>query len=279
MPSFKDNRSEKKHYCRTLTIAGSDSGGGAGIQADLKTFSALGCFGMSVITALTAQNTTGVTGIHPIPPDFVEEQIDAVFKDIGTDSVKIGMLYSIELVETVCRTLKRYNPANIVLDPVIAAQSGDRLIQDDTIQAIKNRLMPLADVVTPNLPEAEIILNRPIKNYDEICSGAKDLAEYGCKSVLIKGGHGSGAESVDILFHTRENRIIKLSGKRIVTKNNHGTGCTLSSAIAANLAKGLSIEEAVKNAKKYIENAIKAGADYEIGKGCGPVHHFHKFWR
>ncbi|MCP4682351.1 MAG: bifunctional hydroxymethylpyrimidine kinase/phosphomethylpyrimidine kinase [Desulfobacterales bacterium] len=280
MTSKQDEQSAQsavRTYCRTLTIAGSDSGGGAGIQADLKTFSAIGCYGMSVITALTAQNTLGVTGIHPVPPAFVEEQMAAVFSDIGTDAVKIGMLFSVELIETVTRNLKQFNPSNIVLDPVMVAQSGDRLVQDDAIEAIKELLIPMADVITPNLPEAEVLIGRKISGPDDIRIAAKELAGFGSKSVLIKGGHDTGDESTDIFFVAKEERMIALSGKRIKTKNNHGTGCTLSSAIAAYLAKGCELAEAVTNAKNYIKGAIKAGSEYTIGKGCGPVHHFYKF--
>jgi len=272
-----EKASTGRTYYRALTIAGSDSGGGAGIQADIKTFSAIGCFGMSVVTALTAQNTTGVTGIHPVPPAFVEKQMEAVFPDIGTDAVKIGMLYSTELIETVTRNLKKFHAMNIVLDPVMVAQSGDRLVQDDTVEAIKKLLMPVADVVTPNLPEAEILLGRSIESHDEIKRAAMELSGFGSRSILIKGGHGAGKESADIFYIAKEERFIELFGKRIETKNNHGTGCTLSSAIAAYLAKGCGIEEAVRKAKTYIKGAIKAGANYTIGKGCGPVHHFFQF--
>ena len=179
-----------KHYRKVLTIAGSDSGGGAGIQADLKTFSAIGCYGMSVITALTAQNTRGVTGIHAIPPAFAVQQIDAVFSDMGADAVKIGMLYSSELIEAVAAALKKHSARKIVLDPVMVAQSGDKLLQDDAIEAIKTHLMPLADVVTPNIPEASVLCGRPLKQRSDIESAAETLARHGSRSILIKGGHG-----------------------------------------------------------------------------------------
>ena len=270
-------QTQKRTYYRALTIAGSDSGGGAGIQADLKTFSAIGCYGMSVITALTAQNTVGVTGIHPVPPGFVEEQMVSVFSDIGTDAVKIGMLFSTALIETVVRNLKQFSPSNIVLDPVMVAQSGDRLVQEDAIKAIKDLLIPEVHVITPNLPEAEVLLGREIKTPEEIRRAAKDLAGFGCQNVLIKGGHGADDKSTDIFFMAEQDRFIELSGKRIKTRNNHGTGCTLSSAIAAYLAKGCALSGAVKKAKVYIKGAIAAGADYAIGKGNGPVHHFHTF--
>jgi hydroxymethylpyrimidine/phosphomethylpyrimidine kinase len=274
---------EHRTYRRVLTVAGSDSGGGAGIQADLKTFSAIGCFGMSVITALTAQNTRGVTGIYPIPPSFAGEQMDAVLSDIGADAVKIGMLYSAELIETVAGRLKRFKAANIVLDPVMVAQSGDKLIQDDAVDALKTHLFPLADVVTPNLPEAEVLLGRKLSGpnelkADEIKTAAATLARLGSRSVLIKGGHSIGGESTDYLYMAEEDRYVEISGERIQTRNNHGTGCTLSSAIAAYMAMGSGIEDAVRYAKAYIQKAISAGSSYRIGEGNGPVHHFHKFW-
>jgi len=269
----------KKRYHRVLTIAGSDSGGGAGIQADLKTFSALGCYGMSVITALTAQNTIGVNAIHAIPSDFIGKQMEAIFTDIGADAVKIGMLYSSELVEAVAGQLKKYNPENIVLDPVMVSQSKDKLTQDKGItEAIKEHLLPLTTVFTPNLPEASILMNRNIDKPEDMYQAARELSLYGPESVLIKGGHLDADESNDLLFIRRENRYITIKAERINTRNDHGTGCTVSSAIASFLARGDSIERAVKNAKKYISEAIRAGSDYQIGYGHGPVHHFYKFW-
>jgi hydroxymethylpyrimidine/phosphomethylpyrimidine kinase len=261
-----------------LTIAGSDSGGGAGIQADLKTFAAIGCYGMSVITALTAQNTQGVTGIHAVPPAFATAQLEAVFSDIGADAVKIGMLFSSDLIRTVAAQLTKYRLANIVLDPVMVAQSGDKLLQDDAIEAIKQHLMPLAAVVTPNLPEAEVLLGQTLSSRGQIRPAAKKLAELGSGSVLIKGGHWQDGTSADLLYLCREDRFVELAADRIATNNNHGTGCTLSSAIAAYLAKGKPIEEAVRAAKDYITEAIRAGARYELGHGHGPVHHFFEFW-
>ena len=266
-------------YTKVLTIAGSDSGGGAGIQADLKTFSALGCYGMTVITALTAQNTTGVTGIHAVPPSFAAEQMEAIFTDIGADAVKIGMLYSAELIQTVAAQLVKHKARNIVLDPVMVAQSGDRLLQDDAVESLKKHLMPLAAVITPNLPEAAVLLGRDDIQANEIETVAVSLAGYGSRSVLIKGGHFEDEDSSDFLFLSEEKRLEKLDGKRIPTQNNHGTGCTLSSAITAYLAKGEDLETAVRKAKKYISNAIRAGSDYSIGQGHGPVHHFYNFWK
>jgi hydroxymethylpyrimidine/phosphomethylpyrimidine kinase len=266
-------------YHRALTIAGSDSGGGAGIQADLKTFAALGCYGMSVITALTAQNTTGVTGIHPVPVDFVAQQMDAVFTDIGADAVKIGMLFSSPLIEAVAHGLQAHAVANIVLDPVMVAQSGDRLLENDAVQALKTRLLPLADVVTPNLPEAAVLLERKIVSLDDMQAAARDLARFGCRAVLLKGGHRQDLRSTDVLYLAQEDRSMVLTGEVIETRNNHGTGCTLSSAVAAHLARGLELAAAVQGAKDYITAAIRAGAGYRLGAGHGPVHHFFDFWR
>jgi hydroxymethylpyrimidine/phosphomethylpyrimidine kinase len=273
-----DAQTQTLTYHRVLTIAGSDSGGGAGIQADLKTFSALGCFGMSAITALTAQNTQGVTGIHPIPPSFAAEQISAVLTDIGADAIKIGMLYSAELIEVVAGQLKDQGAENIVLDPVMVAQSGDKLLQDEAIEAIKDHLMPLADVVTPNIPEARVLLDRDIEGLEDMQAGARDLAQSGSQSILIKGGHLSAGDSTDLLYLANEGRFVQFNAQRIETRNNHGTGCTLSSAIASFMAKGCSIEKAVGKAKDYISAAIEAGRVYKIGHGHGPVHHFFEYW-
>ncbi len=269
----------KRKYHRVLTIAGSDSGGGAGIQADLKTMAAIGCYGMSVITALTAQNTLGVTGIHAVPASFAADQIAAVFSDIGADAVKIGMLYSAQLIEVIAQQLKKYGAEKIVLDPVMVAQSGDKLLQDDAIQALKEYLMPLADVVTPNIPEAEVLIEGGIRQPEEIEAAAKTLAGYGSRSILIKGGHLNDGDSTDLLYLAGEDRFVRLAAKRIASHNNHGTGCTLSSAIASYMAQGNAIEDAVRKAKTYIQNAIRAGADYTIGHGHGPVHHFFEFWK
>jgi hydroxymethylpyrimidine/phosphomethylpyrimidine kinase len=274
-----NSSNHKRKYHRVLTIAGSDSGGGAGIQADLKTMAAIGCYGMSVITALTAQNTRGVTGIHAVPPSFAADQIAAVFSDIGADAVKIGMLYSAQLIEVIAQQLKKYGAEKIVLDPVMVAQSGDKLLQDDAIQAIKEYLMPLADVVTPNIPEAEVLIDRGIRKPEDIQAAAKSLAGYGSRSILIKGGHLEDNDSTDLLYLAGEDRFVRLEAKRIASHNNHGTGCTLSSAIASYMAQGNDIEKAVRKAKTYIQNAIRAGADYTIGHGHGPVHHFFEFWK
>jgi hydroxymethylpyrimidine/phosphomethylpyrimidine kinase len=278
MNEASQHRKTLKEYCKVLTIAGSDSGGGAGIQADLKTFSAIGCYGMSVITALTAQNTRGVTGIHAVPPDFAVQQIEAVFSDMGADAVKIGMLYSAELIEAVAAALKKHGARKIVLDPVMVAQSGDKLLQDEAIEAIKTHLMPLADVVTPNIPEAEVLCGRTLEHRSDIESAAETLARHGSRSILIKGGHGDQNESTDILFLANEKRFVNLTAERIETTNNHGTGCTLSSAIASYMAKGNDIEPAVQKAKTFMNQAITAGAAYKLGHGHGPVHHFFQWW-
>ncbi len=267
-----------KKYFRVLTIAGSDSGGGAGIQADLKTIGANGCYGLSVICALTAQNTLGVTAIHAVPADFVRAQMDAVLSDIGCDAVKIGMLFSPELIRTVAEGLLHYKVRPIVVDPVMVAQSGDKLLQDAAIDALKSHLFPLADIITPNLPEASILLGREIATREEVRRAAVDLADLGCGAVLIKGGHLPGDDCDDCLYLAEEKKMVVFPGNRIVTSNNHGTGCTLSSAIGANLAKGVGVEKAVRSAKEYITGAIVGGSGYTLGAGHGPVHHFHPFW-
>ncbi len=268
----------KKRYHKVLTIAGSDSSGGAGIQADLKTISALECYGMSVVTALTAQNTERVTSIHPVPPDFVEDQLEAVFSDLGADAVKIGLLYSVQVIEVVARQLVKHSAKNIVLDPVMAAQSGAKLTQDEAAKAVREMLMPHAAVFTPNLLEAAAFLDFQICSLEDMKHAARKLASFGAESVLIKGGHFEGSGSDDLFYICTEDRFIILKAERVVTRNNHGTGCTLSSAIASYLAKGFPLEETVKQAKEYVTEAIRTGAEYEIGKGRGPLHHFHKFW-
>jgi len=279
MNEHSKNQNSLRQYCKVLTIAGSDSGGGAGIQADLKTFSAIGCYGMSVITALTAQNTQGVKAIHAVPPAFAVQQIEAVLSDIGADAIKIGMLYSAELIEAVAQALKKHGARKIVLDPVMVAQSGDKLLQDDAIEAIKENLMPLADVVTPNIPEASVLCGRQLKQWSDIESAAETLARHGSRSILIKGGHRHENKSTDLLFLAGENRFVSLEADRIETRNNHGTGCTLSSAIASYMAKGSDVEEAVQKAKTFMNHAIAAGAAYKIGHGHGPVHHFFQWWQ
>ena len=265
-------------YFRALTIAGSDSGGGAGIQADLKTFSALGCFGMSAITALTAQNTRVVTGIFPVPPEFIEEQIDAVLSDIGVDAIKIGMLHSPEVIEMVAKKLLQWPCPNIVLDPVMISKSGDNLLRKDAVTALRDILIPRATLITPNLPEASVLLDRPVDTLNDMTQAAKDLADLGCANVLLKGGHLTDKDSCDLLYQKKSDTLTTLAGKRIDTPNSHGTGCTLSSAICANLARGIGLETAVRNAKAYITGALTSGAAYTTGRGHGPVNHFYDLW-
>ncbi|MDP3481371.1 MAG: bifunctional hydroxymethylpyrimidine kinase/phosphomethylpyrimidine kinase, partial [Desulfoprunum sp.] len=225
-----------------------------------------------------AQNTLGVTGIHAVPVDFVRAQMDAVLSDIGCDAVKIGMLFSPELIKTVAEGLQRHGVKKIVLDPVMVAQSGDKLLQDEAIDALKGYLIPLADIITPNLPEASVLLGRDILTPEEIGTAAVELAGLGCRSVLIKGGHLATGDCDDCLYLPEKERMIILPGKRIATRNNHGTGCTLSSAIASFMAKGEGIEAAVQLAKVYITGAIETGAAYSLGHGHGPVHHLYRSW-
>lgn len=251
-----------------LTIAGSDCSGGAGIQADLKTMTMNGVYGMSAITALTAQNTTGVTGIMEVTPKFLEQQLDMIFEDIHPDAVKIGMVSSAPLIEKIAEQLKKYNAENIVVDPVMVATSGSVLLETDAVTTLKLQLLPLACVITPNIPEAEVLSGMKIGNESQMCQAAKMLCEaYGC-AVLLKGGHSIN-DANDLLCVNGEIRWFY--GKRISNSNTHGTGCTLSSAIAANLAKGYSLEESVGRAKDYISQAL--GAMLDLGKGSGPMNH------
>ncbi len=268
------------HYTRLLSIAGSDSGGGAGIQADLKTFSALGGFGMSAITALTAQNTQGVDGIHPIPPDFVAQQIHAVVTDIGVDAVKLGMLANTEIIRVVAACVQTYAIQNLVLDPVMVSTSGAHLLEDHAVAALRDELLPLALIITPNTTEAAILLGRTIATENEMAPAARDLLALGCRAVLVKGGHFDGSSSDDVLALQTEAgpELIRIPGRRVATRNTHGTGCALSSAIAAYLGHGVPLLDAVHRAKAYIQQAIEASAAYTIGHGHGPVHHFHALW-
>ncbi|HVL71428.1 MAG TPA: bifunctional hydroxymethylpyrimidine kinase/phosphomethylpyrimidine kinase [Beijerinckiaceae bacterium] len=260
-----------------VTIAGSDSSGGAGIQADLKTFSALGVYGASVITALTAQNTRGVQGIHDVPPDFIGAQIDSVFSDLAVGAVKIGMLSRPAAIEAVAAGLARHGADKVVLDPVMVAASGDRLLAPEAVETLRRRLLPIALVVTPNLPEAAALLDEAeARDEDAMRAQAERILAWGPQAVLVKGGHAEGAESVDILV-TRDGAR-RFASPRIATRNTHGTGCTLSSAIAAGLARGLALEDAVAAAKAYVAAAIAASDRLEIGHGHGPVHHFHALW-
>jgi hydroxymethylpyrimidine/phosphomethylpyrimidine kinase len=260
-----------------VTIAGSDSGGGAGIQADLKAFSALGVYGASVITALTAQNTLGVQAIHGVPAAFIAAQIDSVFTDIAVDAVKIGMLAEPAVIETVAAGLARHSAQLVVLDPVMVAASGDRLIAPEAVETLRQVLIPHVALITPNLPEAAVLLDRPVA-HDEAGMRAQidALMQLGAGAVLLKGGHADGPESVDLLATPAG--VTRLVATRIATKNSHGTGCTLSAAIAAGLAKGMALETAVGEAKRYVTAAIAASNRLGVGHGRGPTHHFHAWW-
>jgi len=257
-----------------LTIAGSDSSGGAGIQADLKTFSAHGVFGMSVITAVTAQNTQGVFAVQDIDPDVIAKQIDAIFEDIVVDAVKIGMVSQIPTIKIISAKLREYAPEKLVVDPVMVSKSGFHLLNPDAEQTLIQELLPLATVVTPNIPEAEVMTHRSIHTHEEMEDAAKAIFQMGAKNVLIKGGHLE-TDSTDILYDGQE--FIPFSSARINTKNTHGTGCTLSSAIASNLARGMNITDAIAKAKEYITIAIEHSLD--IGKGVGPTHHFYSLYQ
>jgi hydroxymethylpyrimidine/phosphomethylpyrimidine kinase len=260
-----------------LTIAGSDSSGGAGIQADLKTFAALGVYGASAITALTAQNTQGVTGIHDVPPDFIVAQIDAVFADLAVGAVKIGMLSQSAAIEAIAQALDRHKAKNIVLDPVMIAASGARLLANDAIATLKKDLISRAILITPNLPEAAALTGASMaKSEADMAAQANELLAAGARNVLIKGGHGEGPESVDLLIGPNLN--IRLAAPRHPSRNTHGTGCTLSSAVAAGLAKGLDLAAAVRVAKDYVTAGIAAADRLAIGHGHGPLHHFHAHW-
>lgn len=251
-----------------LTIAGSDSSGGAGIQADLKTITMNGAYGMTAVTALTAQNTTGVTDIMNVTPDFLAEELDAVFTDIRPDAVKIGMVSEAELIRVIARKLKEYRASHIVLDPVMVATSGAKLISDDAISSLTEYLLPLAELITPNIPEAEQLSGRAITSEEDMISAAREISSrYGC-CTLLKGGHSLN-DANDLLC--RDGEILWFRGKRIHNPNTHGTGCTLSSAIAANLAKGFPLDDSVGRAKEYISGAL--GAMLDLGKGSGPMNH------
>lgn len=259
-------------YARVLSIAGSDSGGGAGIQADLKTFSALGCYGMTAITAITAQNTLGVRAIHGIPVDMLRAQIEAVAEDIGVDAVKIGMLHTPDVVRVVVKAIARHQMLQVVLDPVMVATSGDRLMAQDTVEVLVQELFPLSTVVTPNLDEAALLLGRAIDGADALDEAATALLALGAPAVLLKGGHLPGDTVTDVLALAGGGRL-RLQSPRIATHNGHGTGCTLSSAIACHLALGLPLPQAVEQARSYILGAIAAGADVRTGQGHGPLNH------
>jgi hydroxymethylpyrimidine/phosphomethylpyrimidine kinase len=260
-----------------LTIAGSDSGGGAGIQADLKTFAALGVYGCSAITSLTAQNTQGVQAVLPIAPEFVRAQIASVIGDIAVTAIKTGMLATAEIITAVAHSLAQYAHLPLVVDPVMVATSGDRLLAEDAIQTLITQLMPLATLITPNLHEAAVLLNAPIAlNLQQMQQQGEQLIALGAQAVLIKGGHTPHENATDLLINQQE--CIPFSAPRLITRHTHGTGCTLASAVAAGLAKKMPLTIAVQNAKQYLHAALTAAEHLHIGKGSGPVHHFHAFY-
>jgi hydroxymethylpyrimidine/phosphomethylpyrimidine kinase len=260
-----------------LTIAGSDSGGGAGIQADLKAFSALGVFGCSALSSLTAQNTLGVQGVLPIPPEFVQQQIQSVLSDINVGAIKTGMLATADIIAAVAESLNTYPQIPFVLDPVMVATSGDRLLAENAIHTLIEKLMPLATLITPNLHEAAVLLNVPVAtNLEQMQTQGEQLLRLGAKAVLMKGGHTDGDNATDLLITV--DGVEAFSAPRLATKNTHGTGCTLASAIAAGLAKKLSLSDSVKQAKDYLHNALIHSEKLNIGQGAGPVHHFYSFY-
>lgn len=266
-----------EHPSIALTIAGTDPTGGAGVQADLKTFSAFRVYGASVITALVAQNTQGVSAIHDVPPAFIQAQLASVFDDLDVRSVKIGMLSRPEVIATIADVLDERGVTQVVLDPVMVAASGDRLLAEDAVAALRELLLPRALVITPNLPEAADLLDEAMATDEtQMIAQAERLMAFGCRAVLIKGGHSSGPESVDILRDGED--LVRLPARRVDTRNTHGTGCTLSSAIAAGLAHGKDLRAAVSDAKAYISGAIGASDTLRVGKGHGPVHHYYEMW-
>ena len=260
-------------YRTVLSIAGSDSGGGAGIQADIKTISALGVYATTAITAVTAQNTCGVSSIEPVSPLLVKAQIEAVLSDIGADAIKIGMLHNMATAKAVSEAIVQYNPQYVILDPVMISTSGHKLIEDETIDFIRNTLMKQASLITPNIDEAALLAQCEIQSEKEVYTAAEKLLNTGCQAVLMKGGHLKGETMTDILFTKNKNPLV-LKEKHITSQNTHGTGCTLSSAIASYLALGQQLEDAVIAAKRYITQAIEAGSVVTVGKGHGPLNHF-----
>ena len=272
-------KSMSKQYKRVLTIAGSDPSGGAGIQADIKTISACGCYAMSAITAIVDENTFEVKGVHPVPASFVRGQIESVLSDIGADAVKIGMLHSSELILAVKEALAPYNILNIVLDPVMVATAGNGLLKQEAVRTLQHELIPLTRIITPNIPEAEVLSGRKIENKEDMLAVIKSFSCNNTISVLLKAGHLSDNELTDIFYNAETGEVLELKASRIASQNTHGTGCTLSSAVASFLAHGFSLDESVRKAKDYMTQAILHGADYKIGKGHGPVHHFFSFWK
>jgi len=277
LPENHESSPRQRRASIALTIAGSDSGGGAGIQADLKAFSALGVYGTSVVTAVTAQNTCAVTAVHEIPLDVIAAQIDAVLQDIAVDAIKIGMLSSVPIIDTVARGLENF-AGPVVLDPVMVAKSGDHLLRTDAVEALRAILVPRATLVTPNLPEAATLLaSDSASERDAVIDQAGRILDLGCQAVLMKGGHASGETCEDFLL-TREDGEHWLQAERIDTQNTHGTGCTLSASIAAGLARGMGLVEAVRSAHAYLHTAILRSDELGVGNGHGPVHHFHNVW-
>ena len=258
-----------------MTIAGSDSSAGAGIQADLKTFAANGVYGVSVITSITAQNTTGVDAVFDLPLDIVQKQFISVVKDIDVDAIKIGMLSNREIIDVVSLVIFQTGIKNVVLDPVMVAKGGAKLLNDDAVDSIIKKLIPISALVTPNIEEAEVLSGVPINDKDDVFKAAKIIKGFGAENVLIKGGHLEGEYAVDLLFNGKE--TFEFKERRTQTKNTHGTGCTLSSAIAANLAKGFSLTSSIERAKSYITEAIAYSKDFNIGHGHGPLNHFYKY--
>lgn len=264
-----------KKYYSVLTIAGSDCSGGAGIQADIKAISALGGYAASAITAITVQNTCGVTGIHPVPASYVKAQIEAVMTDIKPLAVKIGMINDVEIVKAIADSIRKYNPEFVVFDPVMVSTSGCRLIEDKAIDAIKEELIPLSTIITPNLSEAMVLTGDSIDDADSMKAAGEKILQMGCKAVLIKGGHLEGNDMCDVLCIKGENTPYIYTASKISSKNTHGTGCTLSSSIATYLALGETLQEAVKKAKEYVHKGIQNGKDVHIGSGHGPLNHFY----
>jgi hydroxymethylpyrimidine/phosphomethylpyrimidine kinase len=262
----------KFEYPRVLAIAGSDSGGGAGIQADLKTFAALGCFGMTAITAITAQNTTGVRAIHAVPPQMLRDQIDAVMEDMGARAIKIGMLHSPDIVRTVADAIGRHGLQNVVFDPVMVATSGAVLIDNEAVDVLVRELFPCVAVITPNLDEAALLVGRPLTGPEDMALAAQNLIDKGAHAVLLKGGHLPGDTVIDLMM-TKSGEKTWMQAPRIQSPNTHGTGCTLSSAIAAHLALGASLLEAVQLARSFVRDALQAGAEVQTGHGSGPLNH------
>lgn len=265
----------KKYPC-ILSIAGSDCSGGAGIQADLKTISALGGYAATAITAITVQNTTGVRAIHAVPPIYVRGQIEVVMEDIRPEAVKIGMINDVEIVKVIADCLRRYRPRFVVFDPVMVSTSGHKLIEDSAISALTRELMPLSSLITPNLNEAEVLTGHPINNVEEMRAAAPELLKFGCEAVLLKGGHLEGGKMCDVLQMSGEDEPHLFVSDKIESKNTHGTGCTLSSAIATFLALGYDMPQAVERAKAYVTGGINAGKDVHIGEGHGPLNHFYE---